>query len=151
MNRKQLLVVGVVVGLLLVGWMLGHSRYELHRRMTRSWELDPSAADVPGAAAQPADASIDVTVACAGPLASPDERLDVRGPGIATAGFEPWRVVYLEPNPCTAERASRRRALELQAAAVLLLGVVGLVAFRPRSLANPSNLSPPTTEDARVR
>jgi hypothetical protein len=132
-NRKQLLVVALVVGLLLIGWMLGHSSYELNRQMTLSWELDPSEADVPHPSAQPADSTLEVTVGCAGPLSWPDERLDVRSPGMATVGFDPWRAVYLEPNPCTAERAARRHKLELGAVAILLLGLVGLVAFRPRS------------------
>ncbi len=146
-NRKQLLVVALVVALLLVGWMLGHSSYELHRQMTLSWELDPAQADVPHPSAQPADATFEVTVGCAGPLSWPDERPDVRSPAIATAGFEPWRAVYLDPNPCTAERAVRRHKLELAVAAILLLGLVGLVAFRPRTT---SNLSPQTGENSRV-
>ena len=145
-NRKQLLVVALVVGLLLVGWMLGHKDYELHRQMTLSWEMDPSEAGVPHPSSRPADSTFEVTVGCAGPLAWPDERLDVRSPGLATVGFDPWRAVYVEPNPCTAERATRRHELELEAMVVLLLGLVGLVVFRTR----PGATTPAPTKRAAV-
>ena len=138
-NRKQLLVVALVVGLLAIGWMLGQPRYEIHRRLTVSWEDDPSDGAAPPPSI-PASFGEDATVACPGPLAAPDERLDVREPGFAAAGWEGWRPVY-EPNPCVEDRAARRRKLELGAVAILVLGLVGLVTFRPRVDTRPSTPS----------
>ncbi|MGZ4727304.1 MAG: hypothetical protein ACXWB2_06270, partial [Acidimicrobiales bacterium] len=119
MNRKQLLVVGVVVGLLLVGWMLGQRDYELHRRLTVSWARDPSPTGelIPWSA--PASPPVDATIGCSGPLRPPDERLDVRSPGWAPTSFDGQHPIYLEPNPCIAERSARRRTLMLGAVAVL--------------------------------
>ncbi len=139
MNRKQLLVVGLVVGLLLLGWLLGHRSYELRRAISFTWESDGS--DRSSADPQPRDGSIDATVRCAGPLDRGNDGIEVTRPGFGLAGYAGWAPVYLEANPCIAESAARRHTLELEAVAVLLLGVVGLVVFRTRSEAGPRSPS----------
>ncbi len=131
MNRKQLLVVALVVGLLLVGWMVGQPTYEMRGAVSFTWESDGS--DRSSADPRPADGSLDATVECAGPLDETGEPIHVTRPGSALAGYAGWVPVYLEPNPCLADRAVRRRRIELAAAAVLVLGLIGLVVFRPRA------------------
>jgi hypothetical protein len=130
-NRKQLLVVALVVGLLLIGWMVGQQGYEVSRAISFTWASDGS--DRSSADPQPRDGSIDATVRCTGPLDHESDGIEVIRPGFALAGYAGWAPVYLEPNPCIAESAARRRTLELEAVAVLLLGIVGLFACRARS------------------
>jgi hypothetical protein len=136
-NRKQLLVVALVVGLLLIGWMVGEQGYGLHRQLTMSFELDPKSDVDPDPSARPEARVVDATMSCPAPLSTPDARLHVTSPGLALSGVEGWRPVYA-PNPCVTTAAARRHVLELEAAAVLLVGLVGLFAFRPRTPASPS-------------
>jgi hypothetical protein len=146
-NTKQLLVVGLVVGLLLIGWMFGQQSYRFHHQVTVTSELIPSESGTSHPSSRPADYAEDAILECGGPLRTADGTIHVVSPAMATVGYDPWQFVYAEPNPCIAESAARRHTLELEAVAVLLLGVVGLVVFRtrsdtPRSPTEPTSVRP---------
>ena len=140
MNRKQLAVLALVVGLLSLVWLQGHRWYVFHHRLTVEWVIDQAQANSPHPSPRPDSYAVEATIGCMGPLDPPDQILDVRSPGFAAVGTSPWQATYREPNPCIAERSGRRQTLAVEAGAIFVLGILLLVIMRNRR-------SKPQTED----
>jgi len=138
MNRKQLAVLAVAVGLLLLVWMQGHRRYVLHHRLTVEWVIDQRQASSPHPTPKPDSYAVEATIGCMGLLDPPDQILDVRSPGFAAVGTSPWQATYREPNPCIAERSARRQTLAIEAGAIVPLGILVLVILRNRRSKPPT-------------